>query len=505
MNNTNSLAEFNSVSPYNTTIIPETIDLINGKNSDLIKYVLFKQTHVLIIDSKGALFVKIFINDENEEEMSLLRQKSIDDAYADNPIYLITFDKTGNEIPKPVKISDLALKGYNNLRGAFLLNENEKIAASSMKRWEGICFKPGEETEKKYNLFKGFPIIPAQGSIKPFLSFLEKAVGKDEANIILDFFAHLYQRPQEKPRFALVFKGSKGVGKNTVEQMLGKGLLRRTNYYSASNKEQFFGKFNAHMEQNLLSIIQELTWDKKDHDKNDGLLKDMITERTRAVEKKYVDQQMLDNYSRFIITTNATWAVPAKGKDERRYCVISFPEEKPKEFQDSYFENLYKWYDNGGKEALMYEMFNRNITNFSIDKAPYTKGLEEQLQYSLDDIEKFCMEALQIGYFGKRYLQTSINGSFAYFQLNNKDRIKRSNLYECFKFNYKNSMLSNTEFHRRMSELIGTTLKAQSDANYVQFLSLEESIKYFTKATGISVEPEYKYWNKENLKMNTLK
>ncbi|MEA2098668.1 MAG: DUF5906 domain-containing protein [Campylobacterota bacterium] len=469
---------------------------------NLRNYIAFKKSNVLLSNSKGALFCKSFENDDRVLELATLAKAGAKDEWADKPVFL-TILKDNIPTQVPINVVDLALNGYEKYVDKSLVTDDLKEFGGSMKRWHGLCFKPLEDTTQKYNLFKGFPVSPVKGDIAPFLNLLELAVGKEEGEIILDYFAHLFQKPQEKPRYALIFKGTKGVGKNTVEEMLGKELLRNENYYRSSQKEQFFGKFNSHLQQNLLSVMQELVWDGSNN--YDSILKDMITERSRAVEKKFVDQEMMDNYSRIIMTTNADWVVPASGKDERRYCVISFPAEKPQELGDNFFKELHEWYYNGGKENLMYEMLNRDISNFSINKAPETKGLAEQLAYSLDGIERFCADGLRNGYFGNLHKANTYNENYAYCYTNERMRVKRKELYESFKFNFKGAVLeSQSVFHKKMGELLGCTMKKQSDGNYTQFLTIEESAKIFTNATAVKIELEHDTWDLDNKVSNQM-
>ncbi len=454
------------------------IYIIEDDYGSVRNYLEFQLQNICVSSTNGAIFVKHFINDDRIGELAHLKKAGAKDEWADRPVF---YNKDGQT--KAISVVDLALNG-----NAGVEDSTVQKYGRSMKRWHGLCFRPAEQTTQKYNLFKGFPVQGTQRSIKPFIEFLYTVVGKDEANIILDYFAHLYQKPQEKPSFALIFKGTKGVGKNTTEEMLGKNLLRQENYYRTSNKEHFFGKFNVHFQQNLLSVMQELVWD---GDKSyDSILKDMITESQRAVERKYFDQEMMDNYSRIVMTTNEDWVVPAKGKDERRYCVITFPSEKPEIVNEEYFNNLHKWYEDGGKEALMYHMLNRDISNFSVNKAPFTAGLEQQLVYSLEGIDKFCFDALNNGYFGHHHkARNSGDINYAYIYL--KDNLtKRTNLYECFCFNHpdKANMTIQREFHARVKELMGANFKKKADANYVKFPELNISAQHFYNATEIQID-----------------
>ena len=72
------------------------------------------------------------------------------------------------------------------------------------------------------------------------------------------YFAHLVQRPYEKPLVALVFRGGKGVGKMRCIERIGALLGRHS--LPTSNRRYLVGNFNGHLENCLMFALDEAFW-----------------------------------------------------------------------------------------------------------------------------------------------------------------------------------------------------------------------------------------------------
>ena len=122
-------------------------------------------------------------------------------------------------------------------------------------------------------------------------------------NYLLNWCAHLVQRPREKPGVALVFRGVKGAGKSKLGEALGK-IVGKAHYFVASQPEQILGKHNAALTRTLLIQAEEAFFV---HDpKMQGPLKDLITRETRTVEPKFVDAYIVEACDRLIMTSKRT-------------------------------------------------------------------------------------------------------------------------------------------------------------------------------------------------------
>lgn len=111
-------------------------------------------------------------------------------------------------------------------------------------------------------------------------------------------------------------------------------------------------------------------------------LKALVTERNLVVEMKGIDIIQYRNCARLAIASNEDWVVPA-GSGSRRWLVLQVSDARAND--EAYFDALHKQLDDGGYEAMMYELFEREITS-NLKKAPETKALQEQrAMYSAGD------------------------------------------------------------------------------------------------------------------------
>lgn len=115
------------------------------------------------------------------------------------------------------------------------------------------------------------------------------------------------------------------------------------------------------------------------------ILKAIITEETLMIEPKGLDAYPVRNCIRLIMSSNSDWVVPA-GADARRYFVLNVSDAKK---QDSaYFAAIAAQMENGGQEALLDLLLNRNISKFNVRDVPQTDALAEQKQHSRRDIDR---------------------------------------------------------------------------------------------------------------------
>lgn len=351
------------------------------KNTDNVEEIMeeFENEHVMIVTPKKVVFYNEWIDNDGTLNISTKTKETVKDEWAHKKM----FYKTEGGKTVATSIINTALFG---VEGVF-------TSYKPMSRWKGMCFRPDGSNSKSYNIFRGFPIKPKEGDIEIFTDYMEKVFGEDDANILLDWFAAMYQYPSKKVLWSIATRGEKGTGKNTVEEMLGRGLLHVANYFRTSDKEAIFGRFTNHLASNLLMVGQEIVWGGEHQ--YDSKMKELITETTRKVEPKGVDAFTMDNYSRLYMTSNSDWIVPASGKGERRYFVTD-TNENVMSAKD--WTELYKWYENTeSKEALMYEMINRDLSNFNWNKAPETEALLTQLEHSLYGMDKFVHTLIEDG------------------------------------------------------------------------------------------------------------
>ena len=236
---------------------------------------------------------------------------------------------------------------------------------TDMKTYERFVFMPGVvPPDEDFNTFLGFEYEPREGDVAPYLELISLACNHEQRCIdyMLNYEAHIVQKPWEKPGVAIVVKGIKGCGKDTSFDFLG-DLLGHMFHNTYTPETTIWGRFNGDMKHNLLAKIEEANLSmmtKAEEEK----FKSIITAPKHTFENKGKDVgDSKPSYSRFIATTNN--AVPVHiTDDERRFCLIQSSHERRGDHE--YWTSVRAWWDKKeSKEAVMWLLMNRDLTGFN--------------------------------------------------------------------------------------------------------------------------------------------
>ena len=139
---------------------------------------------------------------------------------------------------------------------------------------------------------------------------------------------------------ALVIISKEGSGKGRyielIRRMLGKLLLETNDIRDIS------GRFNSLLQCNLLVNLNETSNFEDGYRATFDKMKSLITDIHQRIEKKGIDPITVENYSRFIFTTNNLRPVSVSNND-RRYCVSIASDKKIG--NKEYFKKLTKALD----------------------------------------------------------------------------------------------------------------------------------------------------------------
>lgn len=273
------------------------------------------------------------------------------------------------------------------------------------RQYRGLCFRPELEPRNNYyNLWRGFtckakPYKEASKQARlGFDLFMEHALrnvcdnNQELFNWLMGYFAHMIQKPFERPLTTLVFRGSKGVGKNALIDRVG-NLLGSGHYLVAHDSRYLTSNFNGHLDSALCLVLDEAFWS---GDKAaEGKLKGLTTSPEIIIERKNREPYSVDNLVRLIVIGNEDWLVPASS-DERRYAVFDVGEGKKQD--RSFFSKMKTLMDQkGGNEVLLDYFKTFDLKSVDINAAPSTQGLLEQKISSMDLIEEFWFQCLSEG------------------------------------------------------------------------------------------------------------
>jgi hypothetical protein len=273
------------------------------------------------------------------------------------------------------------------------------------RSFERVEFAPGGAREGSYNLFRGMAVEPypdmtleeAAKGCSLLLAHIKDNVCQGNAehyDYLLGWFAHMFQKPDEKPGVAAVLGGEKGTGKTKVTESIS--ALLGPHAFMVSQARHVTGNFNAHLAQTLLLGVEEAIWagDKA----AESTLKHLITSQTIPMERKGIDAIEIASFMRIIMTSNAAWKVPAS-PDERRFFVLECGDARQNDH--AYFRaidnQLYgegkrkhrPGQDSPGLRALLTYLLKLDISAFEVRKVPETDALKQQRAASFDSVEEF--------------------------------------------------------------------------------------------------------------------
>lgn len=285
------------------------------------------------------------------------------------------------------------------------------------KYYEDVYFRPCDtEYELRYNLWRGYAFEPnPAGQHDLFLKHIEENIcSGNESHYcwVIDWLAHLIQRPYDKAGTALVLRGEMGTGKGKFARGIGK--LFGQHFIPILSRSQLTGRFNSHLADKVIVFVDESGWS---HDRTDtGIIQAMITEPSLTIEMKGKDAIEMENYSHFIMAANKAWVVPASGHDERRFAVfdVSSLHRGDKAYFGAIEEQLtnMRIVDNVpqiinkslpvncGYASLLHFLLNHKYDEASARTIPQTDALMEQKIRSMSDEFTWWHECLVYGEIG---------------------------------------------------------------------------------------------------------
>lgn len=270
------------------------------------------------------------------------------------------------------------------------------LNSARRRKYRGIVMDPQRlpHNNDKLNLWQSWSVEPEVGD----WSLMEELIGEvlcdgnaDAETYVRRWIAYMLQRPWETPEAAIAFRGSEGTGKGT----LGRALMRIAGPHglTVSSREQFAGRFNAHLRNCIFLFADEAIWpgDKE----GEGIIKQLVTEPVISYEAKGKDITPGRNMVHIMLASNEDWIVPA-GREARRFFVSDVSERRRNDHD--FFGRLWEQMEGGGLAAMMHDMLSIDLDGWRPAKEiPQTAALGDQKVLSLDPASKFWLKVLTDG------------------------------------------------------------------------------------------------------------
>ena len=222
-----------------------------------------------------------------------------------------------------------------------------------------------------FNLYRPPNIKPGDAlKAGPWLDHV-RLIYPDDAEHIFDWWAHRRQRPYEKINHALCLFGPPGIGKDTALYPV-KEAVGRWNVVEIV-PPALLGRFNG-FARSVILCVNEV------HDLGDvdrfGLYERLKAYTAAPPDVIRVDEKHLREYSVFnvcgvVLTSNYKTGGLYLPVDDRRHYV-AWSDRKKEDFPETYWRDLYAWYDLAGSSHVAAYLDQRNLSDFN-PKAPPLK------------------------------------------------------------------------------------------------------------------------------------
>lgn len=336
------------------------------------------------------------------------------------------------------------------------------------REYETIMFDPSktQDDNTRYNLWEGLNCISKTGTWKSMKRHIwEILCNKDEEKFkyVIKWFAWAVQNPDKRPETALVFKGKQGAGKGVVLSQFVE--IFGTHGIQIASRDHLTGKFTGHLKLVVFLYADEAYYP---GDKEvEGTLKNLISEDVVMREAKFISPTLEKNRLHIVMSTNNEWVIPAS-LDSRRFFINEISNKYAKnEISDNqrkiYFDNLWSEMNKGGREAMLYDLLNIDLTNWHPrDNVPITLELKRQQQMSVPWADRTIRDFIEDGEFPGEYTSAK------------QYEVKAKELYDYINLQYSDGKKSSMNAKWDVFKKLGAWKRRTAKGNVIMMPTLLE-------------------------------
>jgi len=418
--------------------VPNVEKVVDDLNNHIAKIEFnkfkFENIKFIVKPFKDALDVTVVVLDSlnfETEQITKTKNFRIQKEYferfhakIENPFCYIRDDENGTIFIKPTNLDSLYFNiwtipptKFEKSLFTFQWNMNKNI-----RTFYSYNYYPDASLCPKncYNLWKPFPILKTtlypKADTSKIYEFM-KMLLRECDEYVLNWLAHIVQKPARKTEVCILLYGAQGCGKSTVGEYMLRKIIGLDKMIITSKTDKMFGRF-VNTQGKLLAVLNEASG--KDTFNICDILKDAITCSTTEQEKKGIDVVSVTDYTNYIFTTNNINSVKIP-EDDRRFMPIEVNEQHKND--KVYFKALYDILDNDVIMRKFYEELKRRKLedfNLVIDR-PETELMKDMRSMNRNCIKQFIT-------YWKEKIMTNMDedGNFM------EKKMTGAKLYECF-------------------------------------------------------------------------
>lgn len=288
---------------------------------------------------------------------------------------------------------------------------NEWVIDSNMRTYDdiGVFPNPSDCPPNVFNMWAPFPFEDKPisiddpeydyESVEKFLNHIRVLVGEKEvSDYFINYIAHMFQKPHEKPSTCIWLVSNQGAGKSIIVEILKNIIGPDRVLVSSSPERDVWGQFNNLLTNAYLVALEEV--DKRNMLQADGKLKSLLSDSTLTISEKGRPSYSISSLHRFIGLSNTKDPVFTSEDDRRNMIIRCLDILKG---NDAYFDDLLHTFihksdkqQNALRSLYWYLKTQVNISTWNFRSIPRTKHHQEIIKSSRLPLEEFLIQlALQ--------------------------------------------------------------------------------------------------------------
>ena len=312
------------------------------------------------------------------------------------------------------KKQDAELKMKRHLEALAISSNPRQVIADfwispATVEYKATAFSPNIKSPSILNFWVGPVPKPQPGNWVVLREFIKDVIcgSQEEAySYLIQYMAHMVQKPEEKPGIIVTLIGGQGTGKGVYFSLLR--AIWKSTTIQVSTLDHIVGRFNAILERNYVICMDEALFagDRRSLDR----MKSMITEPNVMIEQKLQPVRSIESVHRFFAASNHDHFAHVD-RDDRRFLFLRVSDSHKQD--TAYFKKITaEISDDRTIGALFYYLLRKDISDFNIRIKPKTSEHLAQRLKSLEGFERFWYEVLSIGLLDGVGTSTSLLSDF---------------------------------------------------------------------------------------------
>lgn len=237
-----------------------------------------------------------------------------------------------------------------------------------------IAFVTESDTKCSFvNTYKPYRPTTDSADVSPlFLEFLERLVpAAGERHIFVQWLAHIFQRPEQRPSWHILLTSEPGTGKGFLVQDVLHPLLHHTSVVADYSK--VMGRFSNVLEDGLLVLLDDC---KARSESTQTQLKSLLSEERTYCEKKQLQGGMVDTYTRFVLASNEHKPLTLEASERRWFVPARLMHKEDRHETQTFIASLAAWLGLPGSLCKVYNFFmSYPLEGFNHKCVPNSEGL----------------------------------------------------------------------------------------------------------------------------------